>query len=70
MDNKYRPFSDTVVAVSIIDAINSGARMEAGFNLAGGSLIGGLDYEKVSKDGERVKNMIMQPGLPVKKEML
>jgi iron complex outermembrane receptor protein len=70
MDNKYRPFSDTVVAVSIIDAVNQGLRLETGYNIAGGSLLAGLDYENIKKDGIRTKNMIMQPGLPVKKEQL
>jgi iron complex outermembrane receptor protein len=70
MDNKYRPFSDTVVAVSVIDALNQGARLEAGLNMAGGELIVGADYENIHKDGNRSKYMIMQPGLPVKKEML
>jgi iron complex outermembrane receptor protein len=70
MDNKNRPFSDTVVAVSIIDAINQGGRLESGFRLGAGQLITGVDFEQIKKDGERTKNMIKQPGLPVKREQL
>ncbi len=70
MDNKNRPFSDTVVAVSVIDALNQGARLETWWDVAGGKLIAGADYENIRKDGERTKHMIMQPGLPVKREML
>ncbi len=70
MDNKNRPFSDTVVAVSIIDALNQGARVEAGLNIANSILTVGVDFENIHKDGERVKSMITQPGLPVKKEKL
>jgi iron complex outermembrane receptor protein len=70
MDNKYRPNSDTVVAISIVDALNRGARLEAVLNVSGGTLIAGMDYEDIRKDGDRVKNMIMQPNLPVKTEML
>ena len=70
MDNKNRPFSDTVVAVSTIKAINQGVRIETGLNLKNAGLTTGIDYENIYKDGERVKSMIMQPGLPVKTEIL
>lgn len=70
MDNKYRPFSDTVVAVSVIDAINMGGRIEAMFDVNGASLVAGIDYEHISKNGDRTKSMILQPGLPVKVEDL
>ncbi len=70
MDNKNRPFSDTVVAVSNIHARNFGGRIELKMNIGNGELIAGEDTEEIRKDGERVKNMIMQPGLPVKKEKL
>ncbi len=70
MDNKYRPFSDTVVAVSNIHAINQGARAEIDLNIGIGKLALGANYEQIKKDGERVKNMIKQPDLPVKKEKL
>ncbi len=70
MDNKYRPFSDTVVAISVIDAVNQGIRLETGYDIAGGSLLAGLDYENIKKDGVRDKNMILQPGLPIKTEQL
>ena len=70
MDNKWRPFSDTVVAVSTIDAVNRGGRADFGFVRERGTLHIGLDYEDIRKDGQRVKNLIMQPGLPVKTEDL
>jgi len=70
MDNKNRPFSDTVVAVSTIEAINRGFRAEAGLNIGKNKLFAGIDYENISKDGERLKSMIPQPDLPVKKEKL
>ncbi len=70
MDNKDRPVSDTVVAVSDIAAVNKGLRAETGVNLKNGILYAGVDYEYITKDGERVKSMILQPGLPVKKEKL
>lgn len=70
MDNKYRPFSDTVVAVSNINAINQGARAEFDLHIWKGNLAVGADYEQIKKDGDRVKNMIKQPGLPVKNEKL
>jgi iron complex outermembrane receptor protein len=70
MDNKNRPFSDTVVAVSTIDAVDAGVRAALNFNLGKSTLETGIDYEYVFKDGERVKTMIVQPGLPVKNEMI
>ncbi len=70
MDNKNRPVSDTVVAVSDISARNSGLRFETGLKTDGGTLFFGADFENITKDGERVKSMILQPGLPVKKEKL
>jgi iron complex outermembrane recepter protein len=70
MDNKQRPISDTSVAISIIDAINTGYRAEAGFAIAGGTLQAGTDMEDIRKDGDRVKYMIMQPTMPVKNEKL
>lgn len=70
MDNKYRPFSDTVVACSVIEAVNSGLRLETGLQLAKGLLTAGVDFEHITKDGDRNKNMIKQPGLPVKEEKL
>lgn len=70
MDNKWRPFSDTVVAVSTIDALNRGGRADFGFVRDRDKLHLGLDYEDIRKDGQRVKNLIMQPGLPVKTEDL
>lgn len=70
MDNKQRPFSDTVVAVSDIRAVNSGYRVEAGLNVSGGLLRVGTDFENIRKEGTRKKYFIQQPTLPVKTEKL
>jgi len=70
MDNKERPFSDTVVAVSTIRALNYGGRVEINYGFGKHNLWSGLDYEHVYKDGERVKSLILQPNMPVKKELL
>lgn len=64
MDNKERPISDTVVAVTFVRAINSGARVEGGFETAGYSLLAGMDLEHIIKDGDRTKTLILQPTLP------
>lgn len=64
MDNKQRPFSDTVVAISEIHATNLGANIAANFNLYGGKLEAGLDYYTISKSGDRTKQLIKQYGLP------
>lgn len=70
MDNKNRPFSDTVVAVSNIHARNTGGKFGVNFNVGNGILEVGGDYENIYKDGKRVKSLIMQPKLPVKTEDL
>jgi iron complex outermembrane receptor protein len=70
MDNKNRPFSDTVVAVSNIHARNTGGKLGVNLDVGRGQLEVGGDYEHIYKDGERVKNMIMQPNLPKKYEDL
>ncbi len=64
MDNKQRPFSDTLVAISEIHATNLGANAAVNFNLYGGKLETGLDYYKITKTGDRTKQLIKQPGLP------
>ncbi len=70
MDNKNRTFSDTVVAVSVIDARDAGIRGEVKFNMKQGTIESGLDYEHIYKNGQRIKSMIKQPGLPVKNESI
>lgn len=70
MDNKWRPISDTVVAIATVDALTKGARADFGFQQNQGSLHAGFDYEHIFKDGQRVKHLILQPGLPVKNEPL
>ena len=64
MDNKNRPFSDTVVAISKIHAMNSGGRLAANLDLIAGRLEFGGNYEHIYKDGNRYKWLILQPGLP------
>jgi len=70
MDNKNRPFSDTVATVSDVKALTTGIKTEAELNLFKGTLLAGLDYETRKKHGKRTKNMIMQPTAPVKEEWL
>ncbi|MEJ2594107.1 MAG: TonB-dependent receptor, partial [bacterium] len=68
MDNKNRPFSDTVVAVSTIDARNTGGKLGINFNMGTSQVELGGDLEQIRKDGERIKNLILQPMLPRKAE--
>ncbi len=70
MDNKNRPFSDTVVAISSIHAIKSGYRTELEMKIGKIQLFAGSDFENTLKDGERKKHMIKEPKLPVKTEKL
>lgn len=70
MDNKWRPFSDTVVAISKVDALNQGGRIDFGMQHGTDKFHFGMDYENIFKDGRRIKNFILQPGLPVKTEAL
>ena len=64
MDNKQRPFSDTVVAISEIQATNLGANIAVNFDLYGGKLETGIDFYSISKTGDRTKQLIKQHGLP------
>ena len=70
MDNKERPFSDTVVAVSDVKARNLGYSAEVGIQNGSSQLFVGTDLENIDKDGNRFKYFIMQPTLPKKVEML
>ena len=70
MDNKERPFSDTVVAVSGIHAINQGLRAETRISLGQANVWIGGDYENISKDGDRTKTKILEPTMPVMTEKL
>ncbi len=75
MDNKERGFSDTVIAVSIIDAKRYGYRGEVGLNISDNShLFVGTDMFRIDKDGDRIKTMIgqfpMMNKVPVKYEKL
>ena len=70
MDNKERPFSDTVAAVSTLETYNQGFRLQGGFTLGTANLIAGVDMEDVYKDGDRIKNLIAQPTYPIFTEQL
>jgi iron complex outermembrane recepter protein len=70
MDNKQRPFSDTVVALSDIDARNYGYRVEGRFDFGGHELSLGSDYEHILKDGFRTKSRILEPTMPETTEKL
>lgn len=64
MDNKNRSFSDTVVAISKIHAMNTGGRIAMNLDALKGRLETGTDFGHIYKDGKRDKWLIMQPGLP------
>ncbi|MBU2554787.1 MAG: TonB-dependent receptor [Bacteroidetes bacterium] len=70
MDNKLRPFSDTVVAISDITATNTGGRIAINFNVGKSVIEAGSSYESITKDGNRFKTMIMQPNMPTFTEEL
>lgn len=70
MDNKNRPSSDTVAAISDVKAFTVGGKAETLLEVFKGRIIFGTDYQQRQKDGKRFKNMIMQPTMPVKKENL
>lgn len=70
MDNKDRSISDTMLAVTRVRAINSGARAESGFRPGRLSIRTGLDFEHITKDGDRVKKMVLQPSIPTYTEQI
>jgi iron complex outermembrane receptor protein len=70
MDNKQRPFSDTVVAVSDIQARTYGFKFNADFSFGENNFVGGTDYEHILKDGDRTKTRILEPTMPVMTEKL
>ncbi len=70
MDNKERPFSDTVVAVSDIQARNYGFRLDGSFAFGENTLVFGTDYEHILKDGDRNKTKILEPTMPAMNEKL
>jgi iron complex outermembrane recepter protein len=62
MDNYERPISDTVAAVSTVYAQTMGAKFRSLWQLNEQSeLTAGFDVQRIHKDGQRVKTMIMQP---------
>jgi iron complex outermembrane receptor protein len=75
MDNKYRANSDTMVAVSDVDANTLGIRggVDLNFKNKYFLFIGG-DFQQITKDGDRTKTMIMQAAsngmIPTKIEAL
>jgi iron complex outermembrane receptor protein len=70
MDNKERPFGDTVVAVSDIQARNYGYTVEGSFSFGENDIVVGTDYEHILKDGKRTKTRILEPTMPVMDEDL
>jgi iron complex outermembrane receptor protein len=70
MDNKERPFSDTVVAVSDIQARNYGFRLDGSFEFGKNKFVFGTDYEHILKDGTRTKTKILEPTMPSMSEKL
>ena len=64
MDNKDRSISDTMLAVTKVRAINSGARAESGFRSGKLAIRAGMDYEHITKDGDRIKTLVLQPSTP------
>ncbi len=70
MDNVDRTISDTMLAVTSVRAVNSGARAETGFTSGRWSVRTGLDYEHITKDGDRVKTMVLQPSTPTYTEQI
>ncbi len=70
MDNKQRPFSDTVVAISIIDALNIGYKFNGNILIGKNELYLGTDYEEIQKDGDRTKTKIREYNMPVFSEKL
>jgi len=70
MDNKGRPFSDTVVALSYIQTRNYGFRLDGKFNFDENEMIFGTDYEHILKDGTRTKTKILEPTMPEMSEKL
>ncbi len=70
MDNKNRPFSDTVVAISQIDAITKGVKSTLAFDINTFDFLVGAEHTSIFKDGTRKKHMILQPQLPIKNEKI
>lgn len=65
MDNFERPISDTVAAVSTVYAETMGAKFRSTWDISESSeLIAGLDFQRIQKDGQRVRNMIAQAPTP------
>lgn len=61
MDNFERPISDTVAAVSTVYAETMGAKFRSTWNVTESSeLVAGADFQRIQKDGQRVRNMITQ----------
>lgn len=68
MDNFNRPISDTVAAVSSVNAITQGAKLKTVWKLPkNAELTSGLDVQRIIKDGERVRTMIAQAPNPMGK---
>ena len=65
MDTREKSISDTVLAVSTVDAIVKGVSAGMGLKAGdGGTLIVGAGFEHTFKDGKRVKTMYKMPAEP------
>jgi len=65
MDNFERPIADTVAAVSTVLAETMGAKFRSTWQIYDHSeLISGIDFHRITKDGQRVRNMITQAPTP------
>ncbi len=62
MDNSRRSNYNTMQAVSVVDALNSGGRAEIGLNVGKHIFNIGADYEQIEKNGGKTTTMIMTMG--------
>lgn len=67
MDNSNRETWNTKQMVADVDATNTGGKAIMGFKLGKHYLSGGLDFEKIYKDGVRTMTMHMMGGTSTKK---
>jgi len=59
MDNSQRPNYSFMQMVADVNAINTGGRANVSMQLSKHSILAGLDYENIKKDGKRIGVMTM-----------